>query len=139
MIARGSWSRSTLPLPAMGHDPFLLSSALCKPRAGSTSVPLTRAALSLQRAQVIVQAIEPRVPELAVVGQPRIDAAQRAGRQAAWPPLRRPRTCDEAGALEHLQMLGNGRPADLEGLGQLVDAHLAAGQAGENGAPGRIG
>src|SRR5262245_35255734 len=138
MIARGSWSRSTLPLPAMVHDPFLLSSALGKPRAGS-AVPLTRAALSLQRAQVIVQAIEPRVPELPVVGQPRIDAAQRAGRQAAWPPLRRPRTRDEAGALEHFQMLGNGRPADLEGLGQLVDAHLAAGQAGRKGAPGRIG
>ena len=94
--------------------------------------------LLLEGTQVIVQAIEPRVPELPVVGQPSIDLAQRARGQAAGAPLRRPRTRDRAGALEDFQVLGDGRPADLERLGELVDAHLAAGQAGEDGAPGRI-
>ncbi len=36
-------------------------------------------------------------------------------------------------------MLGDGRKAQLEGLGQLRDRRLPRGEARENGAPGGIG
>jgi hypothetical protein len=53
--------------------------------------------------------------------------------------LRFPAPCDEARALEHLKVLGDGLEGDGEGLGDLVDGGIAQGQPREYLAADRIG
>ena len=55
------------------------------------------------------------------------------------PPLGVPRAGHEAGMLEHLDVLGDGLLGDGEGLGELVDSCVAAGEACHDGAAQRIG
>jgi hypothetical protein len=46
---------------------------------------------------------------------------------------------DEPGALQDLEVLGDGLDADGEGLGEVADRRLALGEAREDRAPGGIG
>jgi hypothetical protein len=46
---------------------------------------------------------------------------------------------EQAGLLEHPQVLGNGRKGDAKGLGQFTHRGLAAGQARKDGPAGGIG
>jgi hypothetical protein len=49
------------------------------------------------------------------------------------------RLLDESGVLEHLQVLGNGREAQVERLGELAHRRLAVRQPFEDRPPGGIG
>jgi hypothetical protein len=50
-----------------------------------------------------------------------------------------PRTGDQAGEFEDLDVFGDGLLGDGKGLGELVDGRVAAGEAGDNGAANWIG
>ena len=85
------------------------------------------------------ESIEALFPEATVLVKPVGGVFQGGGLQLARAPLRLAAARDQAGALQHLQMLGNRRQAHVERLGQLGDGRLTAHQAGEDGAPRRIG
>ena len=61
--------------------------------------------------------------------------------EATWSPLLLATLTDEAGALEHLQVLGDRRQRHLaqERLGEIRDTRLTVRQAREDRAPGGIG
>src|SRR5262245_14908137 len=99
----------------------------------------TRLPLGLQLAQVIVQAIETFLPEAAIGLEPRIDALEGVGLDAAGPPLRLAAARDEARTLQHLEMLGDGRKAHLERLRHLGHGRLAQHEPRQDGATRRIG
>jgi len=61
------------------------------------------------------------------------------GLEAAWPALCVAAAGNQAGALEDLEVLGDGGLADGEGCGELGDGGLTGGEASEDGAPGGIG
>src|SRR3990170_8559442 len=110
----------------------LLASAIC---VLLLSLLLTLLNLS----EVFVQAIETLLPEAAISFQPFIGVLERARAEPAGAPLRLATARDQAGALQHLEVLGDRGQAHLEGLGQLRDGRLTRGQASENRAPGGIG
>src|SRR5271156_5281636 len=85
--------------------------------------------LGLQCLQIDAQPIEALVPQTPVIREPRIDALEGARRDAAGPPLRLAPACDQAGPLEHLEMLGDGGATHLERPGELADRRLAHGEA----------
>src|SRR4051812_9830060 len=79
----------------------------------------------LQGAEVILQAIQPLLPEPAVFLKPVVDALQRVQLDPAWPPLRLAASRDQASVLQHLEMPGDRGPADVERLGQFRNRGLA--------------
>ena len=87
---------------------------------------------------MLIQTIEAFRPEPTVVFHPVGDVLERARPEPARPPLRIAAARDQAGALEHSQVLGYGGKTHGEGLGQLGDGDFAGCEAGENGAPGGI-
>src|SRR5215831_9722853 len=95
--------------------------------------------LGLELTQIVLQPVETLLPQLAVVLEPIVHVLERRGFNAAGPPLRLAATDDEAGALQHLQVLGYGWQAHFEGLRQLGDRGLAERQARQDGPPRRIG
>src|SRR3954452_5341527 len=94
--------------------------------------------LSLQLAQVILQAIEALFPEAAVVFEPVGGIFQRTGFEPAGPPLRLAPPLNKTRVLEHLEMLGDRRKAHGERFGQLDDGSLARNEASQDRAPRRI-
>src|SRR5687768_18252739 len=118
MMARGSRSRSML----------LLADTL-----------LLRFVLRLQLAKIILQAVETFFPEAAIALQPIVNAFQSLGFDAARAPLRLASARDQAGALQHLEVLGDRRAADVEGLGQLVHRGLAERQPRQDRPARRVG
>ncbi len=114
---RGPWTLEA-SFPAFAATPFLLR---------------------LQLAQIVVQAIQALLPEAAIMLEPPSGILERARFEPARAPLRLAPARDQTGALEYLEMLGDGRKAHLERLGQLRHRRLARGEAGENRAPGGIG
>jgi hypothetical protein len=64
---------------------------------------------------------------------------QRGAAQARGAQLRGAAALDEAGVLEHAQVLGHRLHADRERSRELVDGRLAVGEAGKDRAPRRIG
>src|SRR5215207_5018868 len=95
--------------------------------------------LGLELAQVVVEPVEALVEEAAVVLEPAVDALQSLGIEAAGTPLRLAAAGDEAGALQHLQMLRDGGQAHAERLRELRDGRLAEAEPRQDGAPGRDG
>src|SRR5690348_10344044 len=95
--------------------------------------------LLLQLAQIVVEAVEALLPEAAIMLDPARHVLERSGLEPAWPPLRLAAARDEAGALQHLEVLGDGGHAHLERLGQLGDRGLAQGEPRQDGAPRRVG
>src|SRR5207247_9598615 len=91
-IADGSLSRSRLFLAAM----FLV--------------------LGLQGFEIIVEAVEAFLPEFPVALEPVVDALERRGLQPARPPLRFAPARDQPGPFQHLEVLRDRRPADVEGF-----------------------
>lgn len=89
--------------------------------------------------QVIVEARVAGIPEAPELAGPFGDVLQRRGRQRARPRLGVTATLNEPGALEHAQVLRDGRTAHFKGLRQLFHGGGAAGQSREDGASGRIG
>ena len=81
--------------------------------------------LRLEFAQVVVQTIEALLPEPAIAIEPVVDVLEGGGLDPAGPPLRRAAARDQAGPLQHLEMLGDGREAHLERRGELRDRGFA--------------
>src|SRR5262249_44914614 len=100
----------------------------------SMSLPLL-----FQLVQIVIQAIEALLPETAIVFQPVAGILERARPKPAGPPLRLATAGDQTGALEHLEMLRNGRKAHRERVGQLRDRCLARGEARKDRTPSGIG
>src|SRR5437660_9146927 len=95
--------------------------------------------LGLQRLEVVIEAVKAFLPEAAVAIEPVVDAFEGRGLDPTGPPLRRATARDQAGPLQHLEMFGNGRAADVEGLGKLGYRSLAQGQPRQDGTAGGIG
>src|SRR6185312_13053117 len=95
-ITFGSLSRSRLLLADMA---FLLARLLF---------------FALQLTQIVVEAVEPLFPEPAVALEPFVHVLERLWLDLAGPPLRLARAGDQAGPLQHLEVLRDGRPADIE-------------------------
>ena len=95
--------------------------------------------LGLQLLQVGLQAIQPLVPKPAIAFQPVVDGPQAVGRDAARAPLRLPPARDQPGPLQHLEVLGDGRQADVEGFRQLRHRRLAERQPRQDRPAGRVG
>src|SRR5260221_14781192 len=64
--------------------------------------------LFLQFAQIIVQTVKAFFPEKAVVFHPGGDFLERPCPETAGAPLRVPAACDQPGALQDLEVLGDG-------------------------------
>lgn len=95
--------------------------------------------LALQLAQIGAEAVEPRFPcATRVLGKLR-HVAQGLHTQAAGALLGVAPACDQACALEHLQVPRDGRQADVEGLGQLEHRGISLGQAQDDGPTCGIG
>src|SRR5438093_4451762 len=102
-------------------------------------VPLfMRLVLPLQLSQVVFQAIEALLPELAVTLHPVGGFLETLRPEPARPPLRVATPRDEAGTLQHLQVLGDGWKRHVERLRELRDRGLALREAGEDRPPRRI-
>src|SRR5262249_13091932 len=95
--------------------------------------------LLLQFAQILVQTVETLLPEPPILLQPVAGVLERPGVEAAGPQLRLAAAGDQAGALQHLEVLGDGRQAHREGRGQLHDRDIAGSEAGKDRAPGGVG
>src|SRR6266851_8031372 len=93
----------------------------------------------LQVAQINIQTIEALLPEAAIILDPVGGVPERTRLEPARTPLRLAAARDQAGALQHLEMLGDRRKAHLEGFSQFSYRGLACGEASENRAPGGIG
>src|SRR5579859_365098 len=74
-----------------------------------------------QRAQIVVEPVEALLPELAIVLHPLMHFLEGGGLQPARTPLRFASVGDQPGALQHFQVLGDGRHAHVERLGQFCD------------------
>ena len=96
-------------------------------------------ALRLKLAEVVVEAVEALLPELAVILEPLVDAAQRLRLDLARPPLRLPAAGDEARVLQHLQVLRDGGEADRERGREFGHGRLTCHEAGEDRAAGGVG
>lgn len=95
--------------------------------------------LCLKFVEVIFQAVETLVPELAILLHPIGNVAQWLRFEPAGPPLRLATLRDQAGALQYLEMLGNGGRAYLERLGELRDRCFARRETRKDRAASRIG
>src|SRR5712692_820469 len=95
--------------------------------------------LVFQLAQIVIQPIKALRPEPSVVFRPLGDVLKRVRLEATRPPLRLAAARNEAGAFEHLEMLGDGGHAHLEWLGQLGDRGLAGSETSQDRAPSGIG
>src|SRR5438128_3403304 len=113
----------------------VMTSSRCADATSALALAVIVLLARLQLAEIIVQAIEALLPEVAVVLQPVGGVLERPRLEPAGPPLGLAAARDQAGSLQHLEMLGHGRKAHLEGLGQLRDRSLARGEAGEDRAP----
>src|SRR5262245_1300441 len=103
----------------------------------SVAWPLAWSA-SLELVQVLVQSVVALVPEATVSVGPLGDLLERGGAEPRGPPLPLPPPRDEAGSLQHLEVLRDRGQAHLEGLRQLGHRGLALRQTREDGASGRI-
>jgi len=80
---------------------------------------------SLELIKQRIQALEISFPELTVLLDPLRRLGERASLQPPGASLRVPTAGDEAGALEHPEMLGDGRLTHGKGLGQFRHGSLA--------------
>src|SRR6476646_7765110 len=95
--------------------------------------------LALELVEVIAEPFEPPLPEVAIMLRPVGDGGERRGLDAARPPLRVDAPRDEPRTLEHLQGLGDGREAHVEGRCELGHRALARHEAREDRAARRVG
>lgn len=85
-----------------------------------------------------LKGIESAFPELAIPFHPLGGFVQWLCFELAAPNATVPCPVNESGAFEHLQVLGDRRPRDLEGRGQPAYRGLADRQPGEDSPPGRV-
>src|SRR3546814_19995138 len=80
--------------------------------------------LHLQLVEVALQAVEALLPELPIALQPAGGVLQRGRVEPAGAPLGLAAARDQPGALQHLEMLGDGGQADVAGPGPLRTRRL---------------
>ncbi len=95
--------------------------------------------LRLELFEEIVEAEKGLFPEFPIALEVLRGFGKRLGFEAARATLGACGVRNEAGALEHLEMLGDGGLAHREGLRELGDGCFAGGEASEDGAPRGIG
>lgn len=100
-------------------------------QTSNTSLPLLR--------EKLLDAIEPVGPELLDLRGPARDVAQRRGVELERVFAAVARAPDQAGGLEHLDVLRDCVERHVETLGDVGDVRGAAGQPLDDGAPRRIG
>src|SRR5260370_10729755 len=76
--------------------------------------------LFLNVSQIVIQPVKAFRPEPPVVRGPVGNVLERTCLEPAGPPLRLVSPRDHSRAFQHLEVLGDGRHADLENLGQLL-------------------
>src|SRR5262245_41660425 len=86
-----------------------------------------------------LQPVECVLPELRQLFNPTADRGQAPSVDAVEPPPARRAPCDEAGAVQHAQVLRDGSEGHWDMAGEFLHAALAAGQQLEGAAPVRIG
>src|SRR5262252_6764860 len=94
--------------------------------------------LRLQLAQVVVEPIKALLPEAMVIHEPIGRGFQRGSLEPAWPPLRGAPPRDQAGPLQHLEVLGDSGKAHVERLGKLRHRRFTQGEPCQDGPPGGI-
>src|SRR5580704_1159291 len=95
--------------------------------------------MSLHLLEQSVEALEVPGPNTAVSLKPCGGLRERLGLKPARAALRVAAVRNEAGALEHLEVLGDGRLGHPEGLGQFQDRSFARSKARENGPASGVG
>src|SRR5258708_27188513 len=100
---------------------------------------LLRLLFRLHLFQEVVEAIEILVPEFPEVSEPAVDLPERHRRDPARPPLRLAPARDQAGMLQHLQVLRNRRKAHVKGFCEFHHRRLAERQPRQARPAGRIG
>jgi hypothetical protein len=93
----------------------------------------------LQLVEQGVEALEPALPEPAVVFEPFGGFRERPCLEPPRPSLRVAAAGDQAGAFQHLEVLRDGGLAHREGLGQLRHRRIAGGKPREDGPPRGVG
>src|SRR5262249_1381517 len=106
------------------------------PRLGVVAMILL---LLLQVVEVLVQPCEALVPEATIVLGPLGHILERSRLEPSGAALRVAALADQAGALEHAEVLGDGGAAHRERLGELLDRGRALGEASEDRPARRIG
>src|SRR5262245_31333397 len=85
-----------------------------------------------------VETCEVRLPDRPVLLEPRARLSERLPFETAWPPLSVLPNTDQSRPLEHLQVLGDRRLADGEGVRKLRDRGLSERKTREDRAARRI-
>ncbi len=85
-----------------------------------------------------LEAVEVRVPEGSVSGEPAVELGERLGSDAVDAALRIGTRLDEAGVLEHAQVLGDGGLTQWETFDQVADGPLPLEQQLENRQAARV-
>ena len=85
------------------------------------------------------EAVEALLPEPAELVEPIGNPLEARGLEPAGAELRRVPTRDHTGLLQHLEVLGNSRLAQIERRAQLRDRRLSRSEAGHDRASGRVG
>src|SRR5271167_3018956 len=116
----------------------VMTSSRSAKRAATSAVIAIFLLTALQFAEIRVEAIKAVVPEAAVVIEPLGSVLEPLRLDPAGPPLRPTAARDQAGPLQHLQVLGDGGKAHRKGLGELVDRGLARGEPCKDRAPRRV-
>src|SRR5690606_28527692 len=99
----------------------------------SAMFPSSRNILLSHGLQIGIQAVEAFFPVLSIEFHPVSDFLKRLGSKPTWPPLRLPSSLDKAGALQHFEVLGDGRQSHVKWLGKFRDRGLARGEPIQNG------
>jgi len=89
--------------------------------------------------EALIETIEAALPESTVLLEPVDRLLERRRLEARGPKLGRATAGDEAGALEHPEVLRDGLERDRERLGQLVHRGLALGETTEDRSAGGVG
>jgi hypothetical protein len=89
---------------------------------------------AFESGKVVVEAVEGLLPVAAVALDPFGYFLERGGIEPAWTPLSLAAARNEAGALQNLEVFGDGRCTDRKGLGEFLDGSFSEGKASEDGA-----
>src|SRR5690349_9689964 len=89
--------------------------------------------------QPAIHALEAALPEAAIGVDPRGRLLERLGVEVDGAELRHLAAGDQAGALQHLEVLGDRLNRDREALGELGEGGVAAAQPAQDLPSGRVG
>src|SRR5579885_1861655 len=130
-------SRSAPPFASIGLwlVRSVFSRGISSPVQCRRPLPVTTLASFLNGAEINVQPVEAFSPEPVIVFNPIGCVLQGACTQAAGPQLSLTSALDQAGPLQHFQVLGNSRKAHLEGLGEFRNRCFAGGKPVQDSAP----